>query len=535
MKTTLPAVLLAASLLAVPAAAADVKPARGPVMDAVQSALGELQLAEDPRLPLPVRMERRAAFRYTPGTAAKLRAVFGTDRPYTVEQQPARPGRLAYRMRLQALHHVSDAGFSIDWDEAVLDFDMDKAGQRYDMAGQWNTLAADDGNFRMSAQGMTLSGSQKRSRDGLWFGNIDVRIAGVRAETKREGVTVTMDDLSVTSRAVERPKTVDLHVEQRIGTIAAAGEKVEDVHVAVRVVNIDKAAFIALQAAGQRQGAQTAAMTPEQKLAAMEPLLRNFGKTALMRGSAIEIDDISARYRGNKASIRGRIGLAGAVEADLRDFKALARKVVAKFEVRVPLAIVRDISGVIAAKQAAQQGNAANPQGTAQMSQTMTDVVVGKLVGGGYARIEKDVLVSNLEFRKGALTVNGKPVALPKVAAGVPHPAAAAGSNLPPGTMQARRIEDSCRLPDYPEEVVRQDQPLRATFAYRVDIGGNVRDARVAAASGFADWDQAALAALAQCRYIPALQNGKPIELQMNWGLVREAGSKRPRDPSLVP
>jgi hypothetical protein len=31
----------------------------------------------------------------------------------------------------------------------------------------------------------------------------------------------------------------------------------------------------------------------------------------------------------------------------------------------------------------------------AQMGQTMTDIVVGKLVGGGYARIENDVLVSN--------------------------------------------------------------------------------------------------------------------------------------------
>jgi TonB family protein len=539
VKTSFPTALLAASLLAFPAAAADVKPAGGPVMDAMQSALRELQLAEDPRLPLPARLDRLAAFRHTPETAAKLRAVFGTDRPYMIEQRPATPGRLAYRARLQPLHYVSDAGAGIDWDEALLDLDMDKAGQRYDMAGRWNMISGDDGNFRMSAQGMTLSGRQKRNRDGLWFGDMDMRIAGVRAETKREGVVVTMDDLRFISRTVERPKTVDMHFESRIGTVAAAGEKVEDVHVAVRVMNIDKASLAALQAAGQRQRQQAAAMTPEQKLAAMKPMLADFGKAALTRGSAIEIDDISARYRGNKASIRGRIGVAGAVEADLRDLKALARKIVARFEVRVPVAIVRDIAGVIAEKQvssqAIQQGRAADPQAVAVLRQSITDVAIGKLVGGGYARIEKDVLVSNLEIRNGALTVNGKPVGLPKIGTSAAPAAAAAGSGLPPGALQARRIEDSCHLPDYPEEVVRQDQPLRATFAYRVDIEGNVRDARVAAASGFPAWDQAALAALAQCRYIPALQGGKPIEVQMNWGLVREAGSRHPRDPSLVP
>jgi len=539
VKTSLPTALLSASLLAFPAAAAEVKPASGPVMDAVQSALRELQLAEDPRLPLPVRLDRMASFRHTPETAAKLRAVFGTDRPYAIEQRPASPGRLAYRARLEPLHHVSDAGFTIDWDEALLDLDMDKAGQRYDMAGRWNTIAGDDGNFRMSAQGMTLSGHQKRSRDGLWFGNIDMHIAGVRAEMKREGVVLTMDDLRSTSRTVERPKTVDMHFENRIGAISAAGEKVEDVHVAVRLMNIDKAALVALRAAGARQRQQAAAMTPEQQAAAMKPMLLDFARTALTRGSALEIDEISARYRGNKASIRGRVGLAGAVEADLHDFKALGRKIVARFEVRVPVAIVRDIAGVIASKQvsghAIQQGVAPDAQATAALRQSIIDAAIGKLVGGGYARIEKDVLVSNVEFRNGALTINGKPVGLPKIGASARPQAPAVSSNLPPDALQARRIEDSCRLPDYPEEVVRQDQPLRATFAYRVGADGTVRDVRVAAASGFPDWDQAAAAALGQCRYIPALQDGKPIELQMNWGVVREAGSRRPRDPSLVP
>jgi TonB family protein len=546
VKTALTTSLLAASLLAVPATAADSKPVRpapGPVADAMQSAIGEMQLAQDPRQPLPVQLDKMGSVQYSPETSAKLRNVFGHDKPFSVERQLPKPERLAYRLRLQPLHYAGPDNSRVDWDEALVDFDMDKAGKAVDFSGQWNTIAAEDPTMRLSAEGITLTGHQRRSADKLWFGNGQLRIARVRGETPQKpsaGMDFSMDDLRVNWRTTERPKTVDMQFQQRIGSISAGGEKVEDVRFDMRIVNVDRAAMVALQAAGERQREQLKTMTPEQKLAAMKPMLQTLGKAAIVRGSAIEIDEISARFHGNKASIRGRIGTAGAVEADLQDVTKLVKKIVARFEIRVPVAIVRDVSGVIAARQSQQQGTPPNGMSVAQLGQTMTDVVVGKLLGAGYAKLENDVLVSTVEFRNGKLSANGKEIALPQVAPAArpptgQAPAAVQRSNLPPGALQARRIEDSCRLPDYPVEVVRQDQPLRASFAYRVDAAGKVHEVRVAAPSGFPDWDQAALEALGQCRYIPALQDGKPIDLQMSWSLVREAGSKRPRDPNPAP
>jgi TonB family protein len=528
VKTVLSTSLLAAALLAAlpvaPANAADAappaRPTPGPVADAMQSALRELQLAQDSRLPLPVQLDRVAAMRYTPETAAKLRAVFGNEQPFTVVRQPGKPGRLSYQARLQPLHFAGDAGARVDWDEALLDLDMDQAGKTVDFKGHWNTLSAEDPTMRLSAEGITYSGHQSRSHDRLWFGTGQVRVARVRGETPQTpnaGTDLSMDDLSMSWRTVERSKTVDMQFQQRIGSIAAAGEKVEDVRFDMRIVNIDRASMVALQAAGERQRKDLAAMTPEQQAEAIKPLLFGFGKAALLRGSAIEIDEISARFRGNKASIRGRIGLAGAVESDLQDVTALLKKIVARFEIRVPMAMVHDVAGVVAERQKQPA-----------LSQTMNDVVVGKLVGGGFARIENDVLVSNIEFRDGKLSANGKEIALPKAAPSGAPPVASQRSNLPPGALQARRIEDSCRLPDYPDEVVRTDRPLRVTFAYRVDVDGNVRDARVAAPSRVPAWDQAALEAVGRCRYIPALQDGKPIEVQMRWSVMRAAGSRHP-------
>jgi TonB family protein len=378
---------------------------------------------------------------------------------------------------------------------------------------------------------MTISGRQSRSPDKLWFGDGQLRVARVRGTNKSDGSALTLDDVRFDWRTVDRPKAIDMAFQYRIGAIEAAGEKVEDVRFDVRMVNIDRASMVALQAASERQRKQLNAMTPEQQEAAIKPLLLGFGKSAIVRGSALEIDEISARYRGNKASIHGRIGLAGAVESDLQDMKKLVKKIVARFEIRVPVAMVRDVAGVIAARQAAQQGAAPNPMGAAQVGQTMTDVVIGKLVGGGFARVENEVLVSNLEFRNGELTANGKKIELPKPAAATP-PVAAQGSSLPPNALKARRIEESCRLPEFPDEVLAQDKPLRAAFSWRVDPEGKVENLRVTAPSGYPAWDQTMVAVLGQCRYIPALQDGKPVGLQINWNVARSAGGPRVPTPS---
>jgi uncharacterized protein YdgA (DUF945 family) len=514
-----------------------VKVTPGPVADAMQSAARELQLAQDPRQPLSVQIDNMAAVRYTPETAAKLRAVFGNEQPFTFARQPAKPGRLAYRLQLQPLHYAGQNDARVDWDEAQVDFDMDKASTTVEFKGSWNTISAGDPSFRLGAENITLSGRQRRSQDKLWFGSGQLRVARVRGETPQNpnaDTGLVMDDWRLDWNTVEHPKTVDMQFQQRIGSIAAAGEKVEDVRFDMRLVNIDRAAMVALQAAGERQR-QLQASTPEQQLAAMKPLFQTFGKSAIVRGSALEIDEISARYRGNKASIRGRVAFAGAVEADLQDLTKLVKKIVARFEIRVPVAIVRDIAGFVAERQAKQQGAAANPMPPAQMGQTIADVIVGKMVGGGYARIENEVLVSNVEFRNGELTANGKKVELPKPAAGgaPPAPAASQRSSLPANALQARRIDDSCRLPDFPDEVVGQDKPLRAGFSYRVDGAGKVENVRVTAASGYPAWDRTMVEVLGQCRYIPALQDGKPIGLQINWNVARTRGG--PRSPVPAP
>jgi TonB family protein len=558
VKTNLRTAVLAVSLgLALPTGAEPVKAREqaSPMLDATVSLLRELQGASDPKLPLHTAFEHFEAFRPTPATAAKLRAAFGTDHPYLFARQPDKDGRPAWRATLLPLHVQSGTGTTVDWDAALADFTLDKSDNGLDVDASWPRLTVSDSTAHMTMSGMTLHGRQQRGDGGVWYGGGRFGVASVRLDGAQGEPMMEMRDLRTEVSTTEHPKTAAIGYDARIGAIVVAGERIEEAHVGIRIVNIDKKLLAAAKAASDRQQAQGAPVTPptpEQRLAAMKPWLRALGQSALGYGTAVEIDDISARFHGNTASLHGRIELAGARADELDDLKMLARRIVAHFEIKVPLALVRDVAGIVAAKQAAAQAAHGPGQGKpaqatppdAQMGQTIADVIVGKLVGGGFAKVENDALVSTLEWRDGQLSANGKPVALPTVPAGAAAPAApplafsetvSAGPGapvpaepLPDDALQARLVDGSCRLPDYPDEVVRANAPLRAVLTWRVDAAGKVRDAAIERASPFPAWDAAALAALSQCAYIPALKDGQPFEVPMRWTVVREAGTAHP-------
>jgi TonB family protein len=516
---------LAASLLAaVSAPAADQAPAPSPAVIALQSLLRELQKPEERLLPATVRMEKLAARPLSAATAGQLRTAFGTERLYTLERRPVLPGRVDWRLTFPALRHTAAQGTAYEWNEGWIDFRFNPAGTTALINGGWGLLAAEDAQTRMAARGITLEGRQHRGQGGLWFGDASLRMAGLDIRSKTDGAMVGLTGIDTAVTISEKRSSADLAYDARIGRMEAGGERIEDLRFALRFVNMDKAAMVALNEAGAR-GDALSTLTPEQQLAAMKPLLRSFGKAALARGAAIEIDEIAASYHGARASIKGRVAVQGGAAADLDNLPALIGKIAARFEVRLPVALVREMAGAIAARQAAQQGQANDPQAVAQLRQSIGDIAIGRLLGEGYARMEDEVLVSTVEWRGGELRANGKPVKLGAAPAPVPSPAfPAADTDL----LQARRIDGSCTLPAYPDDVVRQDQALTLMTRIVVGADGTVRQAALVRPSKYPDYDRAVVAALAHCRYSPALHQGKPVDMTLPWQLIRTPGTAHP-------
>lgn len=530
MKTLVLSSTLAVALTGMPVHAADaptrpvVKPSA--VMDAMLSMMREVQAADKPKLPMRERLDAIAEFRHGPETAQKLKTVFGSERPWTLARLPVANGRYDYVGTLAPLHYTSEAGENYEWAPLTLKVSLDKPNRNMTTQVSWPSTVFEDKDVHVAVRDIAMSAKQKRGFGDMWFGASQGSVAGVQIDFKKDGTRVALEDMRFHGDLIERPKSVDMAYGFSIKAISALDQKVDNLKFAMRMTNIDKATIAEMKALGEK--AQASAATPEQQLAAMQPVFQSLGKAVIQRGAAIEIDELSFGYKGNTASLKGRVTVEGASESDLATMPALVKKIVARFNVRVPVAMVRDIADNVAAKQANAQakGGAANPQTIAQIAQSIQDVVIGKVVGGGYARVEKDVLVSDIEFRGGVLRINGKQIALPAFDA--PKARKAQNSPSAPPALQARRIESRCVLPDYPEDVVRGERPFELSIRFVVKADGKVADLALVKPSQIPAYDQALLAAMERCAYMPALVNGKPVDMPTTWRIVSEPGQARP-------
>ncbi|MDB5952016.1 MAG: hypothetical protein JWR65_3871 [Massilia sp.] len=515
-----------------------VAPKPSAMMEAITSMGREIKLVDHPGAPMRERLDALVSFRHSPETAQKLVKVYGSEQPWTMTQAPAaKRGSFDYLLRVAPVHYVNGQGDTSDWAAMRFTISLDRASRNMAVRGDWASFVAEDKNMRFALRDLQLTGKQARDASGLWFGDTQVDIAGVKFDTKAQGVGVALDGLRFKSTVAARQKSVEMGFVSTVKAITVAGERIDNFTLATRFTNIDKATMVELKALGEKR--EAAASTLDERIAALRPMLKAMGKAVVGRGTAFEIDELSARFHGNTASLKGRVSVEGATEADLDHLDRLVKKIVAHFDVKVPVALLRDISTAVATRQANAQANPqANAQPVAQMAQTMTDVMVGKAINSGYARIENDVLVAAIDFRDGVLRINGKQVALPAFGApGAAAAAAAAAANperrparqVPgPAFLQARRIDARCTLPDYPQEVARLDAPLRLTMRFTVGADGTLRDLVPALPSQYPAWDREALAAAARCLYLPALRNGQPVDVPMTWQVVRTPGSTHP-------
>jgi TonB family protein len=108
----------------------------------------------------------------------------------------------------------------------------------------------------------------------------------------------------------------------------------------------------------------------------------------------------------------------------------------------------------------------------------------------------------------------------------VAAPAPAAAPVAQPISTPARIDSSSCAKPSYPPGAREKGEQGVVTLGFSVGADGAVRTSRIETSSGFADLDSAALAALSNCRFSPAMANGKPIDnawttMNYAWSLDR--------------
>lgn len=426
MKKSILALSIAAALLpllpaqaAEPAVAIPVKPAAAkpeptPRLEAFAAAAKELKeaLGTGKGNPIPL-LDKMVQYQHSEATRALLMKEFGVPSLFTVKPASAPAGKVAYQFVSPAHRYMNTTGDTVDWSPLDARVELDKEGRRMVATGSWASLALTAPKMAMTLNGMSLSSDQTRNSADIWLGKANYRLEKltIGAGAGASGVEMVMDNMLIDSHVTERGKAISMAVDMRIDAISVGGEKVDNFRIASRMNNVDTKTFDALSRAFSGKENQ---MDQVKALMSAKPELIAFARSMAARGTAIEIDEISASFRGHKAMVNGRVSLARMKDADFASMDTFVKKLIARVEVKVPLALVGEIAGAVTRKQAAAKGQPLSEAAVAQASQGITDAMVGKLVTSGYGRVDNDMLISVIEFKGGKLTLNSKEVQLPK-------------------------------------------------------------------------------------------------------------------------
>jgi TonB family protein len=460
-------------------------------------------------------------FRFSPVTSTLLTRQFGTARLFSVKRQAAAGGARDYVFTAPALRHANLDGSSFSWDAMSGNARVEADGITIVNRFSAPRLAMEDKTMRMEVRGVTASSTGLDT--ALSFGTGVVQADQLQTTMKADGTALTMDGLSGKFAVTDEGTSVGMSYETGVRSVTVQDERIDDLHMALQFKGLDKAAMESFSALGKqmraRQAGQTVKRTDLQQAA---PMLRQLGLAVTAKDAAIVLDDISFSYRGSKARMHGELHFDNVAAADLDGLPALLKKVTGHADVEVPLAMFRGLAESIARKQLAKQQPAADAETIAKVNQAVYDGILRNAVASGYLRVEGDMLVTSIDIRDGVLTMNGKPVQMPRPAA----PVAAVDSGA--GSMRARRIAEKCTLPDYPADVIGGDRALSLAMQLTVGDDGKVTNLAMARSSGLPAYDAAVLAAASQCTYIPALHNGKPVAVSEVWEIIRVPGTAHP-------
>jgi uncharacterized protein YdgA (DUF945 family) len=311
--------------------------------------------------------------------------------------------------------YLEEGGTVFTWAELSAKVSTNKAGSMMNFSSTWPSLSIAGMQSGMTLQNMRFDFKQSRATDGVWYGTAVVTIGTMSVRATAPGTheardLFRIDDIQARSEVLRRGKKAEVVYGWSSKAITAGGEKIDRANIGVRLVNLPAQAMADLDS--ELRNEQASGLAPAAQRQVMMRTLTHFGKDLVIGGAAVVIDDISASYRGNTASIRGRIDFDKVVDADFSAPLEFGKKIVARLELRLPVALVNDVSRLVASKQM----NASAPDAAGQLdtaAKNMAAVVVGKLVSEGFAVMDKGELRSTIDVKNGKITFNGKTVPLP--------------------------------------------------------------------------------------------------------------------------
>ena len=293
-------------------------------------------------------------FRFTPATSALLVKQFGTSRLFSVTRKDAAGGAQDYTFTAPALRHAAPDGSRFAWEAMTGQAHVAPDGITIVNRFSAPRVSMEDKTMRVEARALTAS-STSRDTD-IGYGEGAAEVANVQWTMKADGTTMAMDGLFAKYGVTDQGASVGMHYETGMRTLAVQDERLDDLHMAIHMNGLDKAALENFSKLGkQLKAAQDRQPAAKPNPDMVMPLLRQLGVAVTAKGASITVDDISFSYRGSKASMHGELHIDNAAPADLDQPAVLIKKITGHADVQVPLAMLRGFTEGVARKQLTKQ------------------------------------------------------------------------------------------------------------------------------------------------------------------------------------
>lgn len=433
MKKTLLCAAVAATLLAPagfaaepvkPALETPAKPATPPVpayLEALSAAGNELKDVFGTLRGNPIpHLDRLTTFQHTEATRAKLQASFGVSSLFQVKKLAPEPNKVSYAVTIPSNKFTDPKQVTVEWTPFDSRVDLDTAGRHMIWNGNWSSLMVRGADMTGVVSNMTMESDQRRVGADVWLGKGNFKIASIDVGSSLKGSMVLVENTALAVEVAQKGKLIDVAYDFGVGAVTAGGVQLDTIRFASRVSRLDVKLYESLIRKANEK--DDAGMQPAQVLAQFQKEAPAVARSFAAHGTAYEIDDFSAVFKGNKAQASGKVSLAPGKPADFNTMAGVMQKVLVRFNVRVPLAMVSDVAAVMVRRDAQAKGQVMSDAAAAQAGQSVADAMVGQAVNNGMAKVENGMLVSAIDFKGGKLTLNGKAMALPKGPKAKPAP-----------------------------------------------------------------------------------------------------------------
>ena len=394
-----------AGSLAAPAIAAET-PVREPFSPHIKLALDylqhELEARLNPAAKQPLRLDQPSSAALDDTQKEALRQVFGTEQALDIQRLPGKGPAVNYSLRIPG-HQIDRNGERLEWQDLKAQVSIDAAGKRYSANGNWPglKLLASDGTILIDK--VSISAQESRDASGMWMGKSRADAEHISLHKGAEPLDVQFEHPSIQTFSKRLGKKMEQTIDMSAQRMLVAGTPIDQLHIGYRARGLDIDTLLAFRDAARKLN--KAEMKEKDLADASVGQALNLFKDLALKGGSLELSDFSGSFEGARFQLKGSVSLPAAKASDL----ATPEQVLNKLEARMDIVLPQPSLHAMAAAFARLASN----KGETVREQDVYDVMLGKLLGPGYARLENGKLVAHLEIKHGMLRITDSKELIP--------------------------------------------------------------------------------------------------------------------------